>query len=635
MIDIICQFGVLLGIALWLPAPAASGHWLGARFMLAGYIFVLYLFLGNVVVGLPVSGLTWVGLAAGLAGLIAALARPNRAVSVRDLTHPIFLLTVLFFAVVAVRGEVAYQPYLGDETASWLNLSKQIYLADHYRSDLMDYHLPNYVNGWPLLVAATSSIYSSYDDAHAIPLLFFMHLGGIAFIYDIVRSWASDVRPRDVAAATLTGWIAVVVLLAGEITWRLLPTDLLIEQPMLYAYVACFLIAIAGQDLSAPARRLFIYWGIVLGAGYLFKVSMLAIAPTVALFVLTVLWRDIRSNGASGSTTRSNLRRLCEAGVLTFVPLAVVMAVWTAASPGDMMGSSVGQVPASNLALLFSADGWTVTLRMLEELREFCLRYKLPLTLVTGAAMLSAAWSARWRTVLIGFVAFVAATWAGLYLYYLFREPFLTRGYLESFPRFAILPLRIFHLIGFMALTYAALRIALPRMELVSKRTAVRIGLIGIIGIGLAWQIRQVTRSAEDMADRRYQSADLIQTLMRYKAGLLRIQDDIARLGLDAPRLAIFDPRGDVATTTALYYSLKTQRESTPRSYRYFKPVRVSSLDRLASFDMVWPIGANESETARIIDLLSDPACAARLKDHILLRVVGERLDCLTSSTKP
>lgn len=395
MIDILCQFGVLLGIALWLPAPAASRPWLGARFALAGYLVVIYLFIGNVALGLPLSVLTWIILAVGLAGSVSALLRPGRRPSTRDLAHPIFVLTALFFAVVASRGGMAYQAYLGDETASWLNLTKQIYLADHYYSDLMDYHLPSYTDGWPLALAATSSVYSNYDDAHAISFQFFMHLGVIAFVYDIVRNWISDTHPRDERTSTLTAWIAIAVFLAGEVTWRLLPTDLLIEQPMLYAYVTCFLVAIVGEDRSVPARRLFFYWGVVLCAGYLFKVSILAIGPTIALFVLNIVWRDMRADAQPTLLTFANARRLCAAATLTFAPLAVAMVIWMALSPGDIMGSSVGSVHASNLVLLFSADGWIVTRRMLAELGDYSLHYKLPLTLVAGVALFYVAWTAR------------------------------------------------------------------------------------------------------------------------------------------------------------------------------------------------------------------------------------------------
>ncbi len=634
MIDILCQFGVLLGIAVWLPAPAASGLWLGARFALAGYLVVIYLFLGNVAFGLPLSMLTWALLAIGLVGLVAALLRPDRRPAAHDLVHPVFVLTALFFAVAASRGGIAYQPYLGDETASWLNLTKQIYLADHYRSDLMDYHLPSYNNGWPILLAAMSSVYSSYRDAHAVSFQFSMHLGVIAFIYDIVRMWISSGRPLDELTATLTGWIVLVVFLAGEITWRLLPTDLLIEQPMLYAYAACILIAIAGQDRDVQAGSLFVYWGITLCAGYLFKASMLAIAPTVALFILTIVRRDIRALALPGFLTPPNARRLCGAAALTFAPLAVVMAVWMVASPGDMMGSSVGRVQDSNLTLAFSADGWSVTLRMLKELSDYALHYKLPITLVASGGVFYAVWNPRWRAILFGFAVFVVATWIGLYLYYLFRESFLTRGLLESFPRFVNLPIRIFHLIGVLALTYVAIRIVRSRMDAFTGSAAVRLCLIGIIGAGLAWQVRQMARATDDMADRRYQNAEIIQTLMRYKASLMQIEQDVARLGLAAPKLAVFDPRHDVAMTTALYYSLKTRRASAMSSYRYFKPTRVSSPEDLAAYDMVWLVGANESEAAQIADYVTDPACAARLKDRILLQVDGGRFACLPDGSQ-
>ena len=633
MIDILCQFGVLLGVAAWLPAPAASKSWLGARFALAGHFVVIYLFVGNVALGLPLSVLTWAALAIGLAALLAALLRPDRRPAIRDMAHPIFVLTALFLAVAASRGGIAYQPYLGDETASWLNLTKQIYLADHYHSDLMDYHLPSYTNGWPLLLAAASSVYASYSDAHAVPLQFFMHLGVLGFIYDIVSDWVSETRSENEPMAILTAWVVVIVFLAGEITWRLLPTDLLIEQPILYAYAASFLVAIVAQSSNAPINRLCLYWGVVLCAGYLFKVSILAIAPTIALFVLVAVWHD----GRIGAQPKllNNIKQLCGAGILAFAPLAFALTVWMIASPGEMMAASIGPVQGPALARLFSAEGWLVTVRMLQELGDYSLRFKFPLTVVAGLAILYVAWAARWRTVFVGFTFFIASTWAGLFLYYIFREPFLIRGYLESFPRFAILPLRLFHLIGFLALTYAGICILLPRARLVAASAAIRICLICAISIGLLWQAREVARATDDMADRRYQSAENIQTLMRYKASLMQIEQQVKRLGLVAPKLAIFDPRNDVAMTTALYYSLKTRHEPAMSSYRYFMPTRLSSVEGLNTYDMVWPVGANESEANLIAEYLADSSCAAQLANRILLRIESGHFACLPDGAQP
>lgn len=638
MIDIIGQFCIMLGIALWLPAPVAGRSWLGARFTLAGYVAVIYLFVGNVLLSLPVSALSWLGVVAGTTGLVIKLCRATTRPSRGDLVHPLFVFTALFFTIALVRGGLGYQPYLGDELSSWLNLSRQIYLADQYWSSLTEYPYPSYTDGWPLVIAAANSVYGEYSDAHAVPFGFFLHLGIVAFTYDLVCAWSAKARsantPTFDTTDILVAWCIILMFLAGEVTWRLLPTDLLIEQPLLYCYAACFLIALAASDESTSPYRLAAYFGLTLTAGYLFKVSMLAMAPTVGIFTVAILSSNPALSRKGLMGVFGAPKRMIAALVLTFGPTAAAIAIWTFAAPGgDQVSASVGNVTGSNWTLLFSSDGWAVTRGMLAALSDYCTNYKVALTSLGLVVLLIAVAQQRWRPAIIGFVVFCTATWFGLYLYYLYREPWLVRGVLESFPRFVILPLRILHFVGLLILTSWALRFALPYL---SARRSSRIGLAVLVAAGIAWQTYQIVRSASDIADRRYQDPGLIAKLQEFRSDLAAITAEIDRRTPAPIRVGVIDQNGyGLAMTSAVYYSLKTRRDTVGSSYRDFTPQPVLSADQFDRVDLLWPVSLDQTMAAALARSVDDPACAAALTDYILRKTHDARFICLPKAKAP
>lgn len=632
MIDILVQFFTLLGLSAWLPAPAERGQWLGARFMLAGYVATIFLFVGNVVFSLPVSSLTLALVVLGFVGLVCAVARATNRAHLRELWHPLYVFTILLLAIAAYRGGLEYQPYLGDEFASWLNLTKQIYLADNYWSPLMDYHLPSYSNGWPLLIAASSSVYPSYDDAHAVPMQFFLHLGVIGFTYDAIRVEYFKTDTNDRWLVRFVAWGVILVMLSAEVTWRLLPTDLLIEQPMLYTYSACFLIAVMSQNDETDHLRLSLYLGIVLCAGYLFKVSILAIAPAFGVFFLAFHWRDFRRK-QSAASRRLLLSREHWPAVLSlllmFAPTIAAIIIWKHASTGDQLDASLGSLTGANWSLLFSDYGFSVLKHMTVALWDFGATYKIPLTLCALTAFVVATPSKHWAPIILGFWAFCGATAAGLYLYYIYRAPMPASGFLESFPRFVILPIRILHYIGFLIITFAALRFIAPWVAAFVPRAVLVGGLAVAIGCGFVWQVVQVDRAVVDIADRRFQDSVNIRAIQAYKLDISRLKKEIRSQSMTAPRVAILDSHGyKVASTVALYYSLKTERGAP---YRYFWPEEVPAHIEQAwsSFDIIWPVTIDDYSHRILRLLIDDPACANSPTDYFLLRSVNKRYACV------
>jgi hypothetical protein len=594
MIDLAVQFAVTLGIAAWLPGPGEDPRdWLGARFALAGCIVAVPLFLGAVVFALPLTVLVWALAIVGVVALAAALALRRDALGAPS--HPTYVLAALLLVLAGVHGGFDYQPYLGDEFASWLNLTRQIYVTDAAQSSAMDYHLPNYTDGWPLLLAAASAPYPSYSPAHAVPTQFLLHLGVIGFVYDIVRA---HVRERF----SLLAWGCVVVLLAAEVTWKLLPTDMLIEQPLLYASALCLLAILAYETNGCPARRIACYLGVALAAGYLFKLSMVAMLPAPALFLFVLAWRG----------ERRELPLLC---LTTFAPIVSVALIWHFAASGGEMGATVGSnaMPKVDTALV---------LRMAADLWTFVSTYKLPLTIGTLAAFAGAAITGRNRISLLAFAGFLLLYLGGMYVAYLGRYQGLVAPDqpLEYFQRFIILPVRLLHLLG--------LVLAVLMAEWLARTKWARYGLLAIGLAGLAWQGRALDRSLDDMADRRFQDPTLIRRVLALKRDAAQLAGEIAARGLQAPSVGLIDPLGyGVAHDAVLYYSLSERRGGPLRLYR--ASMIAADERNLAQYDVLWPVTVTAALRDRIAAAAADDACAQQPERYFLIRRSAGGFDCV------
>ena len=137
-------FFSLLGMAGWLPGlTRARRDWLGFRFLMAVFFIPLVLYVGNVILSIPLSAIVYLFVACSGVGLAANVFRnwKNRGETLNLALHPVWIFSILLFGVAVFRVGIDYLPYPGDEVASWLKISRQIYLADAYWSDRVIYHL--------------------------------------------------------------------------------------------------------------------------------------------------------------------------------------------------------------------------------------------------------------------------------------------------------------------------------------------------------------------------------------------------------------------------------------------------------------------------------------------------------------
>ena len=123
----------LFGLASLLPGISRNrADWWGFRFFAANLSIPLYLFLGNVLLGVSLSGLAWSLTTLGVVSLIFALAKVcrERTNFYLYILHPVLILPFILFTIAAYQGGIEYLPFPGDEVASWLKYARQIYVVD-------------------------------------------------------------------------------------------------------------------------------------------------------------------------------------------------------------------------------------------------------------------------------------------------------------------------------------------------------------------------------------------------------------------------------------------------------------------------------------------------------------------------
>lgn len=287
--------GIMFGAATFMPGLTKNRQdWFGLRCLLVLIAIQLLLYVGNVILGISLELISRAIALAGAVGVARILwligrGRDSRRALMPALRHPVWVLTLVMLLVASMHRFPDYMSYPGDEIASWLRLAKQIFLADAYWSGFVDFHLGGYPNGWPLMLAFPSLILGSFSDSHPSALPFIMHLAVMGTVYDLLRDWCR----RDLPESGFPGLFAALVvfsLLSAEALWVLYPSDLLIDRPMIYVWAAIFMTGLHGLRQPGETDRHALLIGLLAAFGYLFKVSLIGVLPSMGIIWLGWVW---------------------------------------------------------------------------------------------------------------------------------------------------------------------------------------------------------------------------------------------------------------------------------------------------------------------------------------------------------
>lgn len=497
MLALILTMLTTVGLAGLLPGAAPGGRegdWLGVRAFSGFCLLLLLVYAGHLILGLPLPQAALA--AAGLGGLgLLRLGWRRGGGDASILVHPVVLMPLAALVILALRG-LDYQPLAWDELTNWLAWTRQAVLKERLLGADINHGALGYTPGWPIALAYPNLLLGGFEESRSALVPFVMHVALCGLIHDIAvrlgqRGGASPVSAR------LGAWALVLALLAVEATWRLAPTNLLIEKPQIYPLTAAMLLGLLLLEDEAEPARGGLHLGLVIAGGYLIKVSMLAFA---APLLLLLGWTALRSRRPGSAALFA----------LALGPTALAYAAWR--NTGAMTGCISD--PLSLLPGLLgggdnSARMADLAQRLFGTLLAYVAGFKLPLTLAAAGGMAVAILKPRQRPLVLAFALYLLLYFGALYVYHLdcFGEYYFQT--LNSPDRFTRVPLRTLHAVG-LVLLYLALW---PRAGRLPRRAMA--GLVAVLGL---WGLYRLDVSIRTMTERFEAATEQRETVREMRA---------------------------------------------------------------------------------------------------------------------
>lgn len=491
-------YALVLGAAGLMPRIGSGPGWGGRAF--GGFAaIIIMLFVGQLGFGLDYRILALILAPLAGIGLIFWFHQGRSWLIDEFLTHPAFVLPVLLAMLVGLHGgNVDYLPLAWDEYSNWLSWAKQYLEYGKVVDPRIVTGVMGYTPGWPLVLALPGLWHEEFGEGGALMAFSLMHVVLLGLVYDALvgRLWRAEHRP---GFAKLAAWGVILVLLAVEASWKLVPINLLIEEPQTYCLVACTVLAFGWRDDAGPAWRVALYLGLACALGYLVKGAMLVFAPSA--FILFAAYLMFRGGGEPARWRQMVARDNLYAWVVLAVAPLLVVAVWSVwgTHPGDCLSQ-----PALAFAGAWDRIGETErTLdlwhRYWKAVFRYLATYKLFLSAAAVLCFLAVAAVDRFaRVVLIALVVYSILYSLSLFAYHLdCLGPYYFDN-LNSIGRFTRVPLRVFHVVGPVLLVHVfAVRL---RSIPVGRRLTLAIAtLVFMLG---AYQVTRVQASLRSVASR-------------------------------------------------------------------------------------------------------------------------------------
>ena len=417
------------------------------------------------------------------------------------------------------------------------------------------------------------------------------------------------------------------------------PHRLLIDRPLLYAFLGVFLLALVGQYEGTNRLLIAGYIGLVFAAGYLLKVSMIAVGLPLGVVWLSFLWREFGVETSPTMLSRWANRRLWRRAIymalLMLIPFTAVFIVWSVRRTGNSCLATAGDFLGGDLLVFATPQGLSLLDRMLDAFLAYAGNFKLALSLFALLTLALALASRRTLPVILSAVIFAAVYVLALFYGYAFCLGGIDTTYLESFQRFIRLPIRVGHFMSFLlaglAVLYFLGRNRTPG-ERILRRPAGRISLIGIVVLGLVWQVHQIDRSVAAVGDRKSTYPEVAAVHRTMAAHSERLRAILrARKLVGAPGYMIAQGTYGVEYDAANYYAIQTRRGGKYFHYVLRRPFsfRPAHIEQLATASFIWPVRMDSATLDFLAPRVRDSRCRERLTNYFLIRNSTGGFDCL------
>jgi len=441
--DLIVLAAVAVGLGGLFPTPFSTDALAtGYRAFVGFCALVGLLFFTVTLGGLGIAGGVYTCLALAGMGLVrlVILCRRERPGLVH-FAHPFPVLLFLIVAVGAMRGQVDFLPTGFDDFANWLLPAKAMWLVDDYwQPDLWGGGF-GYNPGWQLLMAANAPLRGTFDEGWVIWPAVVLHVALLGLVFDVTMNWWRTQFDGGEWAGRIGVAGALILLVAIEASWVLVPDQILVEGPLFHTIIGMFALALVYWLDPGRAWPVTVALSVALCAHYVIKNSGTTAVPVV--FALAVV-AAITAASERANAWRAAIRH----GVAVVAPVLAAMATWSMApkfsnkcinDPGEML-SNTGRLAELESTLGFGAD-------LIGQSMGYLAGFKTPLLVVSLCGVAVGLLERRLRWPAIGVVAYVGVYLAGLFAAYYFCAPDF-QAHFSSLQRYLQVPARLLHLMG-------------------------------------------------------------------------------------------------------------------------------------------------------------------------------------------
>ena len=627
--------------SLWPNPTGRSGAWLGPRLCAGFAVLCAGLYLAGLA-GVPLHVAAWTLTVAGSLLLAVSLVRLLQGGFEPAIAcHPVIGLAALLTTVIAWHGSVTYLPHTYDEWANWLGWSRQMIAADQILNHAMVISTRGEMPGWPLLMAFPGLLQGTWSEGDAMLVMVGLHIGLLAVTYDVLV-WFGETRlgmPRR--TAILIGWAWIGLSLAAELSWRLVPLSLLIEEPQVYVLGVVLLLFLPGLEPATDRVRLSAAIGLVAALAYLFKHASIVFLPSYGLLALGLVVAELRSGRDRQPAARAvTLGRITAILLALLLPVAVIIETWALfdtwarcqASLLVMLQAGLSGAPVHGEALPDFAG------RVAAGLWSFAAGWKLPVSAVAAIGLVAALCSRRYWLFTIGLAGYAAALLFGYGANAIVCFTPYEAETLASLARYRRVPFRIIHIFGWVGLAILVLTWLRGRARWFGPaigRTATAALALFVIA-ALAWQIRQAGRSLVEIAQRTVQEPEEIAHIRQVGRDAAALRVIAAERGLPRSTVSVIaQGRPGNEKPLVAYEGMGRRRGDPPAAWSVDAthawspvpagPFATAESDReavraaLLGSDIVVPI-KTDPWIREILAPLVPPACAADPEAHYLFR---------------
>jgi len=548
------------------------------------------------------------------------------------------LLPALVFVVAATQDDLSYLPLNWDEFASWAAWCKQVFVADTWWREDMIGSLRNYPKGWPMAAAFAQWPFQSFAELRAIALLGLFHISVLAMLFDFLRTAFVRQVGLEKRLSFFLSWIVILLLLAGEASWKLLPPSLLVERPVLYWAMGLFTLALVAWQDEKHGFRTIGCMGLVVASAITLKSPMTALMVPAAFFGILHWWRAEREFGALRRTVSlvAILSAVLVPGLFVVVAHAFVSPDFGASSDGGLLRTLLEKIGPLSTAIISSLTAYIVS-------------YKFLLTIVSLIGLASGLGKPHQRPMVFGLALFVVSYWLGLWPVYLFVISGNELETLPSLPRYARLPLRLMHVFGpaLLALNVTAYVMA-KKGKLIRLRWNAKPvvgGLAAFVLASVMFQARGLDLAFLGMRERPFEDRNDVTAIKRLKAEGARLTALVDQVGIASPLVAVID-QGDpgMRHRIAHYYGIGSNRGGPVHRYRVLgswswgetpinmwmrKTDQEGFLKILMASDVIWPVTLDDWAESAVSPLGDTPECRERPMDFFLIKTASAAFRCI------